>query len=109
MPRHWLSNVRIWHRLRELLVLLAIAALYVMGRPLIYPCGYSKISHTGTQDREVSQHFIDAYTYSHLTRGILLYAVLYLVAWTRPRITWGLPFAAALGGHLGAARKCDDH
>ena len=46
----------------------------------------------------MSQHFIDAYTYSHLTRGILLYAVLYLVAWARPRVTRGLPIAAAFGG-----------
>jgi hypothetical protein len=100
MARHWPSSMCIWVPLAGTvgILLLATTALYVMGRPLICPCGYIKIFHPGTDDREVSQHFIDAYTYSHLTRGILLYAVLYLVAWARPRVTWGLPIAAALGG-----------
>src|SRR5262245_50260240 len=89
------SNICIWVPLTGTLgvLLLATTALYAMGRPLICPCGYVKILHTGIDDREVSQHFIDAYTYSYLTRGILLYAVLYLVARARPRVTWACRLA----------------
>jgi len=110
MARHWPSSMCIWVPLAGTvgILLLATTALYVMGRPLICPCGYIKIFHPGTDDREVSQHFIDAYTYSHLTRGILLYAVLYLVAWARPRVTWGVADRGCLGRHLGAGRKYPD-
>jgi hypothetical protein len=98
MPRHWPSSICIWVPLAGTLgvLLLATAALYVMGRPLICPCGYIKIFHTGTDDREVSQHFIDTNTYSHLTHRILRGAVPRNLA--RPPVMWGLPIAAALGG-----------
>jgi hypothetical protein len=78
------------------ILLLATTALHVMGRPLMCPCGYVKISHGGIDDREVSQHFIDTNTYSHLTHRILRGAVPRNLA--RPPVMWGLPIAAALGG-----------
>lgn len=56
MPRHWL-NTGIW-------------------LPLTGIIGVLLLSARSPNDREVSQHFLDTYTYSHLTRGILLFAVL---------------------------------
>jgi hypothetical protein len=103
MQHHWPPRVRPWVPLAGAFAILfvATATLHAMGRPLICPCGYVKFFHTGIDDREVSQHFIDAYTYSHLTHGILLYAVMSLIAWAgqaRPSLAWGLMIAAAFAG-----------
>jgi hypothetical protein len=55
---------------------LAAFTIYAMGQPLICRCGYMKVWHGGVDDPEVSQHFLDWYTYSHLVHGIVLYAFL---------------------------------
>lgn len=101
MRVHWPPQVRVPLAGALLILLLATAALYAMGRPFICPCGYVKLFHGGIDDREVSQHFTDAYTYIHLTHGIVLYALLYLFAWVRfarPSVTRGLVIASGLGG-----------
>lgn len=53
--------------------------------------------HSGIADHDVSQHFIDTYTYSHLTHRILLYALLCLIAGgARPRVSTSSTFGDIL-------------
>jgi hypothetical protein len=54
---------------------MAAVTIYAMGQPLICRCGYVKVWHGGIDDPEVSQHFLDWYTYSHFVHGIIVYAL----------------------------------
>lgn len=72
--------------LSGLWVLTVGAVLLAMGRPLICTCGTVKLWHGDVFSPQVSQHFTDWYTLTHITHGILLFAVL---SWLWPDgTTW---------------------
>lgn len=74
-------------------IALQVLVLIAMGQPLICGCGYVRL-WGGITGPEISQHLTDWYTYSHVTHGIGLYLLLWLVA---PRLPAGLRFALAVG------------
>jgi hypothetical protein len=75
--------------------LLAGAILYAMGHPLICTCGYVKLWHGGLDGPEVSQHFIDWYTPSHVLHGIIIYFLMWAIAQDRPSVALGLLVAVS--------------
>ena len=75
--------------------LLAGAIIHAMGHPLICECGYIKLWHGGIDDPEVSQHFLDWYSYSHVIHGIMIYALISIIARGRPSIALGLLIAVS--------------
>src|SRR5512145_2674902 len=56
------------------IVVLMVAILYAMGRPLICRCGY--VSFFGPAD---SQHLFDAYTFTHIQHGPIFYLLIWLI------------------------------
>jgi hypothetical protein len=74
---------------------LAGAIIHAMGHPLVCKCGYIKIWHGGIDDPEVSQHFIDWYTYSHVIHGIMIYCLISAIAQDRLSIALGLLIAVS--------------
>ena len=83
-----------------LLVLLGVfvltgAIIHAMGHPFFCSCGYVKFWHGGIDDPEVSQHFLDWYSYTHVVRGIMIYAVVSVIAHDRPSIAVGLLIAVS--------------
>ena len=56
------------------IIVLAAAILFAMGRHLICTCGYVNIF--GPTD---SQHLFDAYSFTHMLHGPVLYALIWLI------------------------------
>lgn len=75
------------------LIALQAAILVGMGLPIICRCGYIALWHGNPSGPETSQHIVDWYTYTHAIHGILLYALLWLVA---PRSSIGIRFVLAM-------------
>jgi hypothetical protein len=76
--------------------LIAVGGInHAMGHPLICRCGYVRLFYGGIDDPEVSQHFIDWYTFSHVGHGIAVYVFMRAFAKHGPSTI--LP-SIALGG-----------
>lgn len=69
------------------LLLLAIAILFVMGRPAICTCGTVKLWVSSAASPETSQMLADWYSASHIVHGFLFYGVLWLLARRLPVAT----------------------
>jgi hypothetical protein len=68
--------------------------LYWLGRPPICRCGYVKLWYGGRDPAEVSQHFTDFYTSSHILHGVILYWLISLIAQGRLSVAARLVVAA---------------
>lgn len=75
------------------IVLVAGAAIYAMGHPLICKCGTVKLWHFDVVSAENSQHIFDWYTPSHIIHGFLFYALFWLIA---PKSSFGLRLILAV-------------
>lgn len=74
------------------LIIATATLLWVMGQPLICPCGHIKFWH-GLVDAQSSNHFTDWFTLQHFLTGMVIYAALRYAAPTLPR---GLTFFIAV-------------
>jgi hypothetical protein len=80
------------------LSLMALSIIHAMGHPLICNCGYIKLFHAGLDDPEVSQHFIDRYTFIHVLHGITVYAMMRGITDDQPSIGLGVLISAGVAG-----------
>jgi hypothetical protein len=60
-------------------------ALYLMGQPVMCPCGYVQLWHSGTGEYS-SMHLLDWYTWSHVIHGFIFYGLLSWLFPSWPRI-----------------------
>lgn len=75
-----------------IIVLLTVALLFLMARPLICTCGSVELWH-GAIDSGNSQHIADWYSLSHVIHGFLFYAAAWILLRRQPL---GQRFAAAV-------------
>jgi hypothetical protein len=61
-------------------VTVAAVVLLAMGRHPFCECGIVRIWSGDTQSAENSQQLLDPYSFTHVTHGLLLYALLRLIA-----------------------------
>ena len=83
-----------WLLLAAGFVALQVAALALMGHPVLCACGTVKLWHGLVSSPETSQHLIDWYTFSHVIHGFAFYLLLWLLA---PAWPLGVRFALAIG------------
>lgn len=76
-------------------VVLAVVALFAMGRPPICTCDYVELWHGAVQSSGNSQHIADWYSPSHFTHGLIMYLLAWLL-WVRLRLFGGKPARWAL-------------
>jgi hypothetical protein len=73
--------------------------LFWMGRPPVCKCGSIKFWYSGRDVQEMSQHFTDFYTYSHILHGIIFYWLLSILA--QGRLSVGARLVIATGIEAG--------
>jgi hypothetical protein len=83
-----------------LLALVAVqgAVELAMGRPAICACGYAQIWYGDLFGSGLSQHFADWYSFTHITHGVLFYALAKRAA---PRAPFGVRLLAAVAVEAG--------
>jgi hypothetical protein len=80
--------------------LLAITAaiLYASGRSLICPCGTLSFFTAARNPAEDSQHFLDLYSFTHISHGLLFYLLIWAVGRGRIGLLPGVLIATVLEG-----------
>jgi hypothetical protein len=75
-------------------LMLQVAALLALGRPVICECGHVSLWYGNPSGPETSQHLTDWYTWTHVVHGFLLYLLLW---WIAPNMPVMLKLACVFG------------
>src|SRR5580704_6572024 len=87
-------RVRAWHAILIALVV-QVAALRAEGHRWWCACGQPSLWTSDAHGPHNSQHLLDPYSFSHVSHGILLYGLLWLVA-RRVPVKWRFCLAVAV-------------
>jgi Protein of unknown function (DUF2585) len=90
-------RVRAWHVILIALVV-QVTALRAEGHRWWCVCGQPNLWSSDAHGSHNSQHLLDPYSFSHVSHGILLYGLLWLVA-RRVPVKWR--FCLAVGVEIG--------